>query len=270
MNKNTLYVIGISLFLIVVALIWRPNVEGFQTSTLPTGSQTVTDFVIYSDMNTIMEKLPFLHTNFTDINIYETSALTGTLTMMPTTVTPTTISLSNMITNNSVPKLYSFKLKSSITGPIDQSSVDALNNASTSLFGATGKIAFKTINGNLYPSIMLPSAAAAPTTSSTSATPSTSSAPATSSTSEASSTSSTPTTMSPTDDFYKSDDPTDMNIYYLKTVAGVQTKYTIPSTVNSTACAPKMVPEYASAKTLAADILAAITPTMTAACTDLP
>jgi hypothetical protein len=152
--RESHYVIGIALLLLVLALIWGPAVEGFQTAApLPTGTQTVTDFVIYAPMNTIAEKLPFLHSNFTIVNSYATTGLTPPLTMIPTTGATKFMDMRELITSDNVPKLYSFKLKSAITGPIDQSAVDALNSASTTLFGATGKIAYLTSNGNLFPSI---------------------------------------------------------------------------------------------------------------------
>lgn len=153
--KETHYVIGVSLFLLVLALIWRPTVEGFQAAStpLPTGTQTVTDFVIYAPMNTIAEKLPFLHTNFSIVSSYATTGLTSPLTMIPTSGATEVMKTSDLIPSDNQPKLYTFKLKTAITGPIDQSSVEALNYASESLFGAKNKIAYLTSNGNLFPSI---------------------------------------------------------------------------------------------------------------------
>ncbi len=248
--RKTHVTIVLSLLLILAALLLQRWVggtrEGFQGSTLPTGTQTVTDFVIYSNMNTIAEKLPFLHTSFTDVNLYDTASLTSPLTMAPTGTPSSTINLRNLITSDSVNKLIVFKLKTAITGPIDQTAVDALNDASTNLFGAPGKIAFKTTNGNLYPSIVLP----APTTPTPPATP-----PATPST--------------PADDYYNSDDPTDTTLYYIKTVSGATTKYTVnTATINTAACG-KTIPTITNTKIPAAT-LAAITTSQPATCTDLP
>lgn len=247
--RKTHVTIVLSLLLILAALLlqrWAGGTrEGFQAATLPTGTQTVTDFVIYASLNKIMDKLPFLHTNFTEFNAYPINGLTTPLTMMPTTVTPTRTDL-RLIAGDGVEKLYSFKLKSAITGPIDQTAVEALNNASSALFDGPGKIAFKTMNGNLYPSIVLPATAApAPTP----ATP-----PA------------TPTTL--TDGFYKSDATTDTTLYYIKTVAGTTTKYTVnTATVNTAACG-KTVPTTGTTTTAAS--LAAITTSQVATCADLP
>jgi hypothetical protein len=246
--KKTHVTIVLSLLLIVAALLWQRfvdsgTVEGFQT--LPTGSQTVTDFVIYSDMATIMEKLPFLHTNFNELNMYETAGLTSPLTMMPTSTPTSTINLRNLITSDTTPSLISFKLKSSITGPIDQTAVDALNSASTSLLGSAGKIAFKTSNGNLYPSIVLSSGAS-------------------STVANGGSSATTP----PADGYYTTDAPTTFSKLYVKTVSGTTTLFFIPNAINTSACG-KIIPTTVT-NLLPAATFATLTNTQVATCTDLP
>lgn len=158
--KNIELWASLALIALVIFLLFRTYKEGFQT-TLPTGSQTVTDFVIFADMNTIVEKLPFLHTNFTNVDKIDMTGLSTPLTSFPETVAKTSfMNLNSLIPSDNVQSLYRFKLKAAIVGPIDKAAVDALDAASQSMFGAPGKIAFRTSGGALYPSIALPAAPA--------------------------------------------------------------------------------------------------------------
>lgn len=153
--KRAHIVLVVSLALLLLSLVFGKRVEGFQNP-LPTGNVTITHFVIYSSLNTIIEKLPFVHSNFTKVASYDTANLSlvnGKVVQTPAENPALFKDMSNLVPGSGERKMWAFELKESIVGPLDQSSVDALEDASKQLFGSTGKIAFRTNLGRLFPSI---------------------------------------------------------------------------------------------------------------------
>lgn len=154
--KRAHVILVISLALLLLSLVFGKRVDGFQNP-LPTGNVTITHFVIYSSLNTIIEKLPFVHSNFTKVSSYDTANLSlvnGKVVQTPTGNPALFKDMSNLVPGSGERKMWAFELKESIVGPLDQSSIDALEDASKQLFGSVGKIAFRNNLGRLYPSIV--------------------------------------------------------------------------------------------------------------------
>jgi hypothetical protein len=168
-KKLGIFVAAVSVALIVGALMWfyyrcdAPISEGFQAN-LPTAAVTITGFVIYSNINTIMQKIPFVQSSFSDVFKYDPTTLTSPVASLSGTGTLFQ-NLTNLVTSDAVDSLYSFKLKSVITGMITQTEIDTLNNVSKELFGTTGRIAYVTSTGALFPNIVLPTAVTSTATS---------------------------------------------------------------------------------------------------------
>jgi hypothetical protein len=244
MQKKNLVIFLTAVAFLVLALLWSKQVDGFQDATtnpLPQGTVTITHFVIYASLQSIIEKLPFVHSNFNRVSSYNTTDLAvqnGKVNQTPTTTPAEFKSLENLVPSSPDRKLWAFELKQQIVGPLSQSDVDALMDASNQLFQNKNKIAFRTSTGRLFPSIEPDARDVA-----------------------------SATTIQ--DGYYKSStDTTDTKLYYVRTVSGSTTKVVVQPTLT---CTGKTIPTYASAtQTLTAAQLAAATGSADAVCADLP
>jgi len=110
--------------------------EGF-AGNLPTSAVTITGFRIYSSLATISSKLPFVHTNFSQIKDVASGSVSWTAQTMP---------------NDPAQKLYEFVLGESLRITLDEQMMTEIKAASIQLFNREDALGYITSTGDVYPS----------------------------------------------------------------------------------------------------------------------
>jgi len=132
--KNSSIVIIIGFFLIAFIFLYKEDeTEGF---TLPTSQVTIKGFRIYASMKEIADKLPFVHTSFSQIKVVGG----GNSPWDP-----------GSLTTDIVTKLYEFILIKPISLRLNDSMMTNIQAASTQLFGNPDAIGYLVTDGTVYP-----------------------------------------------------------------------------------------------------------------------